>query len=436
MGNHGTTHNDARTLGPAALALSLDSDRRIVDAALGVPSINAFRPPYGTYDLQVQELAAVAGYPLLVGWDVDSMDQTGAPSVAAEVANASTGTNGSIVLMHCGSPLTPLALPAIIDGYQARGFTFVTIPQLLSPLAPATGWLPPAGPDVHPVIELAPSDPQPSWNASPAIDPAGHRHLAYETPSGIQYGDDSAGSWQSLTIAATTSSTFVSRPSIAVDPGGGVHLIYLSSTASGTELVYQHRTSDGSWSPAELVARLGAPASTATIALDRAGQPVIAYALLHGGQAGIMLARPSGGSWSSVHVPGTNGTFLSPAIAIGPDGAIHLVERRNGYSDVDETTNASGAWVTSRLFRVSGSAVAFAAFDPVGRLVVATQESFGSAITVGIRPPGGSLTWQTVTKVGDLSGLAIGPDGSPQVAFSRVPRSGGPSRIWLESVIE
>jgi len=37
----------------------------------------------------------------------------------------------------------------------------------------------------------------------------------------------------------------------------------------------------------------------------------------------------------------------------------------------------------------------------------------------------------TVTAVGDLSGLAIGPDGHLLVAFSRIAQPGGASRIWL-----
>lgn len=73
----------------------------------------------------------------------------------------------------------------------------------------------------------------------------------------------------------------------------------------------------------------------------------------------------------------------------------------------------------------------FAAFDPSGRLVVAAQESYGEAITLGIRSRGGSLTGTTVTAVGDLSGLAIARDGSPLVAFSRIAQPGGASRIWL-----
>jgi len=431
IGNHTTTHHDATALSTQQLALNLDSDRRILDETLGVPSINVFRPPFGSYDRRVLQVAAGAGYPLMVGWDVDSKDQSGVPGVSEEIANATAGTGGSIVLMHCGSPLTPLALPTIIDRYRVRGFSFVTIPQMFGLPSPTAGWAPPTSPDTWPVAELAATDPQPSWNASPAIDSSGHLHLAYETSAGIVYGDDASGSWQSESVAASTSSSFVSRPSIALDPSGGVHLVYLSSTTSGTQLLYRRQASDGAWSGPVPVAVLAAPASTATIAIDRSGRPVIAYALLGGPREGIVLASRTAGGWSQTIVPTTDGTFLNPSIAIDGRGAIHLIERRNGYSEIDETTNASGAWSTVRLFGVSGSAVPFAAFDPSGRLVVAAQESYGQAVTLGIRSGGGSLTWTAVTAVGDLSGLAIGPDGHPLVAFSRIAQPGGASRIWL-----
>jgi peptidoglycan/xylan/chitin deacetylase (PgdA/CDA1 family) len=431
IGNHTTTHHDPTTLSAQQLALNLDSERRILDETLGFPSINAFRPPYGSYDTLVLEVAGRVGYPLVVGWDVDSKDQSGASGIMQEVANATAGTDGSIVLMHCGSPLTPLALPAIIDHYRARGFSFVTIPQMFGLPSPTVGWAPPSSPDTWPVGELAAADPRPSWNASPAIDASGHLHLAYETPAGVVYGDDASGSWQSEIVAASTSSTFVSRPSLALDPGGGAHLAYLSSTTSGTQLLYRRRASDGAWSSPMLVAVLAAPASTATIAIDHSGRPVIAYALLGGPREGIALANRVANGWSQTIVPTTDRTFLNPSIAIDARGAIHLVERRNGYSEIDETTNASGAWSTVRLFGVSGSAVPFAAFDPSGRLVVAAQESYGEAITLGIRSGGGSLAWTTVTAVGDLSGLAIGPDGNPLVAFSRIAQPGGASRIWV-----
>jgi peptidoglycan-N-acetylglucosamine deacetylase len=431
VGNHTTTHNDPRSLAASALELSIDSDRRIADEALGVPSINVYRPPYGDYDLAVEQVAAVEGYPVLVGWDVDSRDQNGVASIAAEVANATIGINGSIVLMHCGSRLTPQALPEIIARYRSRGFTFVTVPELLGLSFPTATWTPPPSPDAWTASPLDPIGGGPSWNASPAIDSAGHLHLAFETSTGIVYGDKTSGSWQFSTVATTADGTFVSRPSIALDTSGGIDLVYLSMTTAGTAVMYKHGTNAGVWSNPVTVAQLAAPASTVTIAIDSLGQPVIAYASLAGGHQGIVLTRPTTTGWSAVHVPTTNGTFLNPSIAIDRFGSIHLVERRNGYPELDETTNESGSWVTAPLRAISGSAVPFAAFDPQGRLTVADQQTYGSAITFGVRQLTGSITWSAVTSVGDLSGLALGPDGSPVVAFSRVASSNGPSQVWL-----
>ena len=431
VGSHATTHHDPTTLSTSQLRLNLDSERRILDETLGAPSIAAFRPPYGSYDGRVLDVAGTAGYPLMVGWDVDSKDQAGARSVSEVIANATMGAAGSIILMHCGSQLTPLALPAIIDHYRAQGFSLVTIPQMFRLASPATGWAPPADPGGWPVTELATVDPQPSWNASPAIDALGHLHLAYESPTGIAYGDDTSGSWESEMVAATSGSTFASRPSIALDPGGGAHVVYLSSTTAATQLLYRHRAGQGAWTDPTVVATLGAPASTATVAIDRSGKPVVAYVVLGGSNEGIALARPSANGWSRTLVPTTDGTFLDPSIAIDARGAIHIVERRNGFSEIDETTNASGAWATVRLSGIAGSAVPFAAFDPLGRLVIAMQESYGQAVTLGMRSGGGPLTWTTVAAAGDLSGIAIGLDGRPLVAYSRIAEPDGASRLWL-----
>ena len=113
---------------------------------------------------------------------------------------------------------------------SSPGHSFVTIPQMFDLPSPTIGWAPRSNPDVSPAVELAASDPRPSWNASPTNDASGHLHLAYETPAGIVYGDNVSGSWRPETVAASTSSTFVSRPSIAVDPDGGTHLAVLDGS--------------------------------------------------------------------------------------------------------------------------------------------------------------------------------------------------------------
>ncbi len=41
---------------------------------------------------------------------------------------------GAIILLHQDTPATMAALPAIIDGLRAQGFTFVTVGQMLDRL--------------------------------------------------------------------------------------------------------------------------------------------------------------------------------------------------------------------------------------------------------------------------------------------------------------
>jgi len=59
------------------------------------------------------------------------------------IHNASMGRAGSIVLLHVGPDATPRILERVIWSYRARGFTFVTIPELLSPVVPAPRPRPP-----------------------------------------------------------------------------------------------------------------------------------------------------------------------------------------------------------------------------------------------------------------------------------------------------
>ena len=47
------------------------------------------------------------------------------------IASGSRGTNGSTVLMHANRSISAQALPSVIASYRSRGFTFVTVGQLL-----------------------------------------------------------------------------------------------------------------------------------------------------------------------------------------------------------------------------------------------------------------------------------------------------------------
>jgi peptidoglycan/xylan/chitin deacetylase (PgdA/CDA1 family) len=95
-----------------------------------------FRPPFGAWDAEVLAGAGSAGYRWTVMWDVDTIDwkpiSDGGPSADQIVASVLAKVQGgSIVLMHLGGYETLDALPEIVAGLQARGYTLVTLDRLL-----------------------------------------------------------------------------------------------------------------------------------------------------------------------------------------------------------------------------------------------------------------------------------------------------------------
>jgi peptidoglycan/xylan/chitin deacetylase (PgdA/CDA1 family) len=92
-----------------------------------------FRPPYGAYDASVVHTAKSLGMATIL-WDVDPSDYT-LPGVSAIVQRVlAQVTPGSIILSHDGGGprgQTLAAYPPIISALRARGYRFLTVPQLL-----------------------------------------------------------------------------------------------------------------------------------------------------------------------------------------------------------------------------------------------------------------------------------------------------------------
>ena len=98
-----------------------------------------FRPPYARFDRRTLGVLRRERM-LMVLWDVDSADWTrpGARQIVRNVV--SRVRPGSIVLMHDAGgdrSQTVAALPAIVRRLRARGFRFVTVPQMMLTAPPA-----------------------------------------------------------------------------------------------------------------------------------------------------------------------------------------------------------------------------------------------------------------------------------------------------------
>jgi peptidoglycan/xylan/chitin deacetylase (PgdA/CDA1 family) len=129
IANHTYAHRQLRGLCFEAQRDELEKGNAVF-TALDVPELHAGRPPYEAFDETTLLAATSAGLSEIVLWDVDTKDWEGR-SASAIVHAALAGGRGSIVLMHTFPAATAKALPAIIRGYRARGFRFVTVGQLL-----------------------------------------------------------------------------------------------------------------------------------------------------------------------------------------------------------------------------------------------------------------------------------------------------------------
>jgi peptidoglycan-N-acetylglucosamine deacetylase len=93
-----------------------------------------FRPPYGEYDERVVRIAGEMGL-TTVQYDLASGDPDSSISKQRLVEYVSSMTrNGSVIVMHInhGGWHTLEALPEIITRLRKRGFTFVTVSELIA----------------------------------------------------------------------------------------------------------------------------------------------------------------------------------------------------------------------------------------------------------------------------------------------------------------
>lgn len=94
------------------------------------------RPPYGEITEEQLTWAKEQGY-MLINWNVDSLDWKGLPKEEVKKNILSQVGQGSIILQHAGGGIgsdltgTIQALPEVILNLRKKGYTFVTVPELL-----------------------------------------------------------------------------------------------------------------------------------------------------------------------------------------------------------------------------------------------------------------------------------------------------------------
>jgi peptidoglycan/xylan/chitin deacetylase (PgdA/CDA1 family) len=130
VGNHSWNHPEFFGLPASRVRSQLARTDRVLRRTLGREPV-LMRPPFGEVTAAERRICRRLGEAIVL-WDVDPRDwkDRKASTVAKRVLKRAR--RGSIILTHDSLKTTRKAYSRIIDGLHKRGFTLVTVPQLLA----------------------------------------------------------------------------------------------------------------------------------------------------------------------------------------------------------------------------------------------------------------------------------------------------------------
>ena len=141
IGDHTITHPYLTQLSDTAVQHEITGGAQQIISVTGQNPAPLFRFPYGDADARTIAIANRAGF-VPVRWTVDTLGWQGtAGHISASVVVSrvlAAARPGEIALMHVGSnpddhtTFDADALPQVISGLRARGYSFVTLDALTS----------------------------------------------------------------------------------------------------------------------------------------------------------------------------------------------------------------------------------------------------------------------------------------------------------------
>ncbi len=134
LANHTYSHPDLRKQSPEKILKELQDTHDLIKEASGV-DVLTMRPPYGARNSKVDEVCEKMGYKIIL-WDVDTEDWRNRSTDAMLSTIIKQTGDGSIILMHDrkhkGRETVLDVTRKAVDHFRAKGYTFVTVGQLLS----------------------------------------------------------------------------------------------------------------------------------------------------------------------------------------------------------------------------------------------------------------------------------------------------------------
>jgi polysaccharide deacetylase family sporulation protein PdaB len=127
--NHSNDHAHFSKLTKAEIVENINACNDKIEQVTGVRPF-LFRAPYGEYDDNVVgTLTEMEMY--TIQWDCDSLDWKDLPADEIKERVLSKVAPGSIVLFHNAALHTPEALPGIIEGLLADGYTIIPVSEMI-----------------------------------------------------------------------------------------------------------------------------------------------------------------------------------------------------------------------------------------------------------------------------------------------------------------
>ena len=115
----------------------LEQTERIVREIASYELQPYFRFPYGDYDPESLQVLKESGYDYALWWTCDTLAwMGGTPQEIAQRCSPrdpQAGGPGAVILMHVAQEADWNALPAVIAAYEAAGYDFVTMEQIIQP---------------------------------------------------------------------------------------------------------------------------------------------------------------------------------------------------------------------------------------------------------------------------------------------------------------
>lgn len=136
IGNHSYNHPQFNKLNLVEFRDQIERTNKIIKSITGQEP-RLIRPPYGEINEEQLRWARKNNYKI-VNWNVDSLDWKGLTKDQVKQNILSATGPGAIILQHAGGGVgsdlsgTTEALPEVISELRKKGYSFVTLPDMLS----------------------------------------------------------------------------------------------------------------------------------------------------------------------------------------------------------------------------------------------------------------------------------------------------------------